>query len=51
MALNYNFVNDVSGDVRAELKRREGYYWPETHVNDSALAWNYQKTAYLKLTS
>jgi hypothetical protein len=51
MPLNYNFINDVSGDVRAELKRRQAYYWPEGHINNSALAWNYQKTSYLRLTS
>ena len=51
MPLNYNFINDVSGDVRAELERRQAYYWPEGHINNSALAWNYQKTSYLRLTS
>lgn len=51
MPLNYNFINDVSGDVRAELKRRQAYYWPEGHINNQALSWNYQKTAYLILTS
>jgi len=51
MALNYNFINDVSNDIRDELKRRQEYYWPAGHINNKTLAWNYQKTAYLRLTS
>jgi len=51
MALNYNFINDVSNDIRDELKRRQEYYWPDGHINNETLAWNYQKTAYLRLTS
>jgi hypothetical protein len=51
MALNYNFINDVSQAVRSELTRRQDYYWPTGEVNDTALSWNYQKTAYLVLTS
>jgi hypothetical protein len=51
MPLNYNFINDVSQAVRSELSRRQDYYWPNGEFSDTALSWNYQKTAYLVLTS
>lgn len=49
MALNYQFYNNTLQDVKDEIHRRERAYWPEGHINDSALAWNYQKTAYIIL--
>jgi hypothetical protein len=49
MALNYQFYNNTLQDVKDEIHRRERAYWPEGHINNSALAWNYQKTAYLIL--
>jgi len=51
MALNYQFYNNTLQDVKDEIHRRERAYWPEGHINNSALAWNYQKTAYLILKS
>lgn len=49
MALNYQFYNNTLQDVKDEIHRRERAYWPEGHINNSALAWNYQKTAYIIL--
>lgn len=49
MPLNYNFINNVDPLVKAEIERREGLYWPAGHINNEALAWNYQKTAYLTM--
>lgn len=49
MPLNYNFINNVDPLVIAEIERREGLYWPAGHINNEALAWNYQKTAYLTM--
>ena len=51
MALNYQFYNNTLQDVKDEIHRRERAYWPEGHINNSALAWNYQKTAYIILKS
>lgn len=51
MPLNYNFINNVDPLVIAEIERREGLYWPAGHINNEALAWNYQKTAYLTMTA
>jgi len=49
MALNYQFYNNTLQDVKDEIHRRERAYWPEGHINNSALEWNYQKTAYIIL--
>lgn len=49
MSLNYNFINNVDPLVKAEIQRRENVYWPAGHINNEALAWNYQKTAYLTM--
>jgi hypothetical protein len=51
MPLNYQFFNNVTDDVRQEIARRQAAYWPDNAVSDNALAWNYQKTSYLILTS
>jgi len=51
MSLNYQFFNNVTDDVRQEIQRRQAAYWPDGSINDNALAWNYQKTSYLILTS
>jgi hypothetical protein len=49
MALNYQFYNNTLEDVRNEIGRRQNAYWPNGSVNNEALAWNYQKTAYIIL--
>jgi len=51
MPLNYQFYNNVTQDVKDEIYRREKLYWPSGHVSNDALAWNYQKTAYMILTA
>ena len=51
MPLNYQFYNNVTQDVKDEIHRRERLYWPSGHVSNDALAWNYQKTAYMILTA
>jgi hypothetical protein len=51
MALDYKLINNVSSDVRNEIRRRESYYWPTGAVNSEQLAWNYQKTAYILLSA
>lgn len=49
MALNYQFYNNTLEDVRNEISRRQNAYWPNGSINNEALAWNYQKTAYIIL--
>ena len=49
MALNYQFYNNTLQDVRNEINRRQNAYWPNGSINNEALAWNYQKTAYIIL--
>lgn len=49
MPLNYDFINNVNPLVKAEIQRRENVYWPSGHIDNEALAWNYQKTAYLTM--
>lgn len=49
MSLNYQFYNNTLQDVKDEIHRRERAYWPDGHINNEALAWNYQKTAYIIL--
>ena len=49
MPLNYDFINNVNPSVKREIQRRENVYWPSGHINNEALAWNYQKTAYLTM--
>jgi hypothetical protein len=49
MPLNYQFYNNTLDDVRREIKRRQDAYWPNGTVNNAALEWNYQKTAYIIL--
>jgi hypothetical protein len=49
MALNYQFYNNTLEDVRNEITRRQNAYWPNGSINNEALAWNYQKTAYIIL--
>jgi hypothetical protein len=49
MPLNYDFINNVDPLVKKEIQRRENVYWPAGHINNQALAWNYQKTAYLTM--
>ena len=49
MPLNYDFINNVNPLVKGEINRRENVYWPAGHINEEALAWNYQKTAYLTM--
>lgn len=49
MPLNYQFYNNTLQDVRNEIRRRRDMYWPKGAVNQDALAWNYQKTAYIIL--
>ena len=51
MALNYQFFNNVTDNVRKEIERRQGAYWPNGTINNDALSWNYQKASYLILTS
>jgi hypothetical protein len=51
MALNYQFYNNTLEDVKREIKRRQDVYWPDGTVNNAALEWNYQKTAYIILKS
>jgi hypothetical protein len=50
MALNYNFINDVSKEVKDELGSRQTKYWGPAS-SERSLEWNYQKTCYLILTS
>jgi hypothetical protein len=49
MSLNYEFINNVDPLVKAEIQRRENVYWPSGHIDNEALTWNYQKTAYLTM--
>jgi hypothetical protein len=49
MALNYQFYNNTLPDVRNEIGRRQNAYWPNGSINNEALSWNYQKTAYIIL--
>jgi hypothetical protein len=51
MALNYQFLSNVTDNVRKEIERRQGAYWPNGTINNDALSWNYQKTAYIILTA
>ena len=51
MPLKYNFINNVDPLVKKEIERRESLYWPAGHINNEALVWNYQKTAYLIMRS